>query len=280
MEQNHKNAPTKSKRFPSVRDASPPEVSLRFVEWSARYLRRYFAGSFDAVRVSGHEGLAHLDRGPLVVYANHPSWWDPILFVLLGSEYLANRVGYGPMDAAALEKYRILTKLGVFGVEQGTRAGAVQFLKTGEAILRRPGTVLWITAEGEFVDPRRRPVTLRPGLSHLIRRVGSATAIPLAIEYTFWNERLPEVLVRFGEAVKFDDDAWSLPTASINQRLERQLEATMDRLAEDVQLRSAAEFTTLLAGRAGVGGVYDVWRRLVARLQGRDFDASHEGDRS
>jgi hypothetical protein len=105
------------------------------------------------------------------------------------------------------------------------------------------------------------------------------TAIPLAIEYTFWNERLPEVLVRFGDPVKFDDDEWSQPTASITQRLERQLESTMDRLAEDVQLRSAAGFTTLLAGRAGVGGVYDVWRRLLARLQGRDFDASHEGDR-
>ena len=43
--------------------------------------------------------------------------------------------------------------------------------------------------------------------------------------------------------------------------------------------RDPAKFTTLLAGKTGVGGVYDWWRRLKAWVRGRKFDASHEAPR-
>jgi len=257
-----------------------PAVSPRLVAWFARYLRRYFARNFDAIRVSGHESLEEIGSGPLVIYANHPSWWDPILFLLLSREFFPDRIAYGPMDADALEKYRILARLGIFGVEQGSRAGAIRFLNTGEAVLRRPDTALWITAEGEFTDPRQRPVLLRPGLSHLIRRVGTVTAIPLAVEYTFWNERLPEVLVGFGDPVAFSIGDQKKPTIDITKRLEQGLEAAMDCLEAKASSRDAAAFSTLLLGRIGVGGIYDSWRRLIASVKGDTFDASHGGGRS
>ena len=261
-------------------DQSMPAVSPRLVTWFARYLRRYFARSFDAIRVSGEDVLSEIDSGPLVIYSNHPSWWDPILFMLLSQDFIPGRKAYGPMDSKALEKYRFLARLGVFGVEQGTRAGAVQFLNTGEAILRRPDAVLWITAEGIFTDPRQRPVRLRPGLSHLIRRVGAVTAIPLAVEYTFWNERLPEILVRFGDAVEFTADDRQTPITELTMRLEQGLESTLDHLETLALERDSSAFGTLLLGRSGVTGIYDWWRRLIANLQGKPFDASHGGDHS
>ena len=261
-------------------DQTLPAVSPRLVTWFARYLRRYFARSFDAIRVSGEDALSEIGSGPLVIYTNHPSWWDPILFMLLSQELVSGRRAYGPMDSAALEKYRFLARLGVFGVEQGTRAGAVQFLKTGEAILRRPDAALWITAEGGFTDPRQRPVSLRPGLSHLIRRVGAVTAVPLAVEYTFWNERLPEILVRFGDAVEFTVDNRQTPPSELTKRLEQGLESTLDHLETLALERNPSAFSTLLLGRSGVTGIYDWWRRLIAKLQGTTFDASHGGGRS
>ncbi len=261
-------------------DQNMPAVSPRLVTWFARYLRRYFARSFDAIRVSGEDVLSEVDSGPLVIYSNHPSWWDPILFMLLSQDLIPGRHAYGPMDSEALEKYRFLARLGVFGVEQGTRAGAVQFLNTGEAILRRPDAALWITAEGRFTDPRQRPVRLRPGLSHLIRRVGAVTAIPLAVEYTFWNERLPEILVRFGDPVEFTADDRQTPITELTMRLEQGLESTLDHLETLALERDSSAFGTLLLGRSGVTGIYDWWRRLIANLQGKPFDASHGGDHS
>ena len=56
-----------------------------------------------------------------MVVSNHPSWWDPILFMLLHRAAFDGRPIYGPIDAAMLEKYRFFGRLGAFGVEQGTR---------------------------------------------------------------------------------------------------------------------------------------------------------------
>ena len=61
--------------------------------------------------------------------------------------------------------------------------------------MSRPNAVLWVTAEGEFRDPRRRPLRLRSGVAHLLRRLGAGRVIPLAVEYPFWQERTPETLV-------------------------------------------------------------------------------------
>ena len=58
------------------------------------------------------------------------------------------------------------------------------------------------------------------------------------------------------------------------------LEATQDRLAIAAQSRDPHAFTTVLAGRAGVGGVYDLIRRWGAWRRGEAFDASHGGENS
>ena len=55
----------------------PLVCSRRLRALFARYLRRYFARHFNAVRIA-RDGLpaTRLDR-PLIIYSNHPSWWDP-----------------------------------------------------------------------------------------------------------------------------------------------------------------------------------------------------------
>jgi hypothetical protein len=56
------------------------------------------------------------------------------------------------------------------------------------------------------------------------------------------------------------------------------LTETLDRLAADVQARDPARFRPLLDGRAGIGGIYDGWRRLRAALTGRAFDPAHAAE--
>ena len=48
--------------------------------------------------------------------------------------------------------------------------------------------------------------------------------------------------------------------------------------ARDAVPRAGA-FRTVVLGRTGVGGVYDLWRRLKAAVTGQPFDPSHGGDR-
>jgi hypothetical protein len=142
--------------------------------------------------------------------------------------------------------------------------------------LSRQNSVLWITPQGHFADVRQRPLNLSSGLAHLALRSPDCVVLPVALEYSFWEEKTPEALVRFGAPVMGLDLHEAARTPN---RFELHLQDTMDALAQDSIGRNAAAFKTILSGRAGVGGVYDAWRRLKAGFQGEQFRAEH-GDRA
>ena len=178
------------------------------------------------------------------------------------------------MDADALVKYRLLARMGVFGIELDSPRGAARFLRTSLDLLSDLRNILWITAEGAFTDPRTRPIRLRPGVAHLARHIPGAVLLPLAIEYTFWNESRPEALVRFGSPIETGRDR---TVAEWQTVLEDALAATMDVLASESATRNPRLFAPLLRGAAGVGGIYDAQRRIRALLAGQRFDPSHDG---
>ena len=239
------------------------------------YLRWYFHRSFHAVRIA-RDGLpADIAGRPLIVYSNHPSWWDPAVYILLCDKLFRDREGYGPMDSKALGQYGVLERMGVFGVPQNDARGAGIFMRTSLAVLARPTAMLMVTAEGDFTDHRTRPIVLRPGLAHVARRVPDAVILPLALEYCFWNESRAEVLIRFGTPVQSPADG---SVAAWNERLSASLSQTMDALAVQSMVRNTGLFQPLVRGGAGVGGIYDLWRRARATVAGRRFDPSHEGE--
>jgi hypothetical protein len=249
-------------------------VALRhagMVRFFGMMMARDMARGFHAVRLA-RPGLPDLPAGrPVIVVLNHPSWWDPAFCIVLHSRLFPGRDGYAPIKAAMLERYGFFRRIGLFGVEDGPR-GAAQFLSTSQAILADPRRVLWVTAQGRFVDPRERPLGLRPGVAHLMARRPDAVALPLAVEYPFWSDKRPEALAAFGTpldgAVGGDAEAWAV-------RLDASLTATSDRLAALAQARDPSAFKGVLAGTAGVGGVYGTWQRLKALAKGERHVPDH-----
>jgi 1-acyl-sn-glycerol-3-phosphate acyltransferase len=239
--------------------------------WFERFFRRHMNG----LRLArwGEPERAQ-DGGPLVVYSNHPAWWDAALYILLAHRLFPSFACYAPIDAAMLGKYGVFGRIGAFGVDLHSPRGAASFLRASADVLSEPARALWITAQGRFADPRERPVSLRPGIARLPELAPTARFLPLAIEYSFWTERGAEALVAFGPTMAGAELA-ALSREDRLARLEAALPRTMDRLARDVVTREPERFTPLLEGKPGVGGVYDGWRRLKARLHGRRFDPAH-----
>jgi 1-acyl-sn-glycerol-3-phosphate acyltransferase len=255
---------------------SPRQPSRRWFNFFGRYCGTYLRRHFNAVRLAReNRPIDPADGTPAIVYLNHPSWWDPLACILLAGWVFPDRQHYGPMEAAMLRRYRIFQRLGLFGIEPGPR-GSAQFLRAGEAVLNRPGAMLWMTAQGRFADARQRPAALAPGLAHLLRRSGhpSVRVYPLAMELTFWQERTPELLLRFGPPLQIEPAATGT-LQELLQLLESQLLGTQDALAADAMARNAAAFDTMLRGRAGIGGIYDWWRRASATISGARFEERH-----
>jgi 1-acyl-sn-glycerol-3-phosphate acyltransferase len=258
-----------------------PRFSHAINGWFMWYVRKFLRRHFHAVRLlrdpAGGDGHPDLGDEPVLIYTNHPGWWDPLVFLLVGATRYPRRMSYGPIDAAALGKYKFLERIGFIGIEAGTWRGSARFLRMARAALARSDVLFWVTAQGEFADPRRRPVEIRPGVGHAVAGSERGVVVPLAVEYPFWSERLPEALAAFGPARRIADfpgrsaDAWT-------DSLAADLVATQDRLAAAAIHRDPTEFATLLSGRVGVAPTYDTGRRVAAWLRGRRFDPSHGGE--
>lgn len=249
-------------------------VSRRLQSLFAWYSRWYLRRHFHAVRIHVREPLQVTAEIPVIAFLNHPSWWDPLLGFVLAFHLFPDRTHHAPIDAEALQRYRFLGRLGLFGVEQGTSRGARSFIQVARAICRRPSSALWITPQGRIEDPRTRPIRFEAGLGHLVSRLDRAALVPVAVEYPFWEERFPEALVLVGSPLMLENVS-PQNSAEYTRALENRLQEGLEELSSRSLARDAAFFETLVSGRAGIGGVYDLWRRLRAWLSGREFRAKH-----
>jgi 1-acyl-sn-glycerol-3-phosphate acyltransferase len=237
------------------------------------YLRWYLGRHFHSVRVA-NAGRLPAQAQPLILFANHASWWDPLIGMLLAQAMLPEREHYAPMDETALEHYGIFQSMGFFPVDNASVRGAAQLLRAGSEVLSRPGAVLWITPESQFQDVRKRPVVFRPGLGALMSRSGRLTCVPIAMEYVYWTERLPEALVNIGEPLEIADGTMEEPQTWTNL-LSYAMSATLDELAMLAIERDPEAFEMLLSGAGGVGGVYEMWKRITCAMMGRRYHHDH-----
>ncbi len=257
-------------------DDKPPPVSgwlqNGFHRFLAKYLRRHFH-SIAMTRDSLPRVHVPADQ-PLLVLANHPSWWDPLTAHFLNQRLFPQRQFYAPIDAAALQQYRVFAKLGFYGVQMNSIAGAAAFLKQSKSVLTSESTSLWLTPEGRFADARDHSAELMPGMAHLCSRMQRGWVLPFAIEYVFWEERLPECLCRIGEPVNVAEHP-NVSKADWQAMLTDRMRANQTLLGEFAIARDSDAFENVLAGVRGAGFVYDSMRRLKALATGGRFQASH-----
>jgi len=201
---------------------------------------------------------------PLLVIANHPTWWDGYIALLLSRHFGARR--YLMMDAAQLRRYRFFAWLGCFGVERSDARDVARSLAYAANLLRTHGPVwVWLFPQAEITPASARPLALHGGAAHILRR---ATAdgrtigvLPVAWEYVFRGEQHPEVIVRIGEVRRFDT-AEARDVARVTSCLGDVLTALMDDVARDVARDDFAAYRTIFRGR---GGVNDTFDRLLGR---------------
>jgi len=269
---------------------TPPPTSAWIQKGFHRFLRRYLKRHFFFIglhRDGYNPEIATSDDRPgepTIVYANHPAWWDPLIAHYVNDVLFNPRQFYAPIDAEALQQYRVFEKLGFYGIDLRSTSGAAAFLKTSMAILNAPETTLWITPEGRFCDPRDATAPLMPGLAHLCTKMSGlrdaggnsrgGRVIPMALEYLFWEERLPVCISRFGNPFRpAEHPSWDKTTWNTN--LNERLRQTQRELASSAIARDPAAFESLMIGKVGAGMLYDTMRRLKSWMKWEKFRAEH-----
>jgi 1-acyl-sn-glycerol-3-phosphate acyltransferase len=248
--------------------------SRRLLALFELYLRWYIGRHFHGLRIAHGERFPREVRDPTIIYLNHPSWWDPLTCIMIARRFLPQVDHYAPMDEAALRRYRFFAKLGLFPVELNTTRGAMQFLRSATEIASTPNSILWLTPQGMFADARLRPLAFKDGLAKVLSRLPEATLLPLALEYVFWDERLPEIVVNVGIPIRINGSD-KLVVEGSSAALTEALGVAQEELAALAISRDSSRFEAILDGGAGIGVVYDLWQRMRSGMRGERYHPEH-----
>jgi chlorobactene lauroyltransferase len=199
--------------------------------------------------------------GPLLVYLNHPSWWDGYMCMLLNRLVLRDQFqGYLMMEEPQLRRYCFFRWVGCFSVDRhNARSAARSVAYAARLLAERPNRSVYLFPQGVLTPNERRPLELYPGLAHIVRRAGGATLWPVALRYEFRGEQRPEAFLRAGPAhrVTAETDVQTVMADTTHR-----LTAATDALRDEVAADALDDYRVLLRGRTGVNRLFDRIRGL------------------
>jgi len=209
-----------------------------YVGWKVRHA---FRGVW--VRGAMPEGSA-----PIIVYANHGSFWDG--FVAHQLCRAGGWDGYCMMEERMLARYRFLASLGAFSIRRVDPRSTLETFRYARRLLARPRAALFVFPEGALRPVPTLPLDLERGVEVLARHAGARCA-PLAMRYVFLDDERPDVLLAVGEAHR------PAPLAEMKTRLEALLESVLE-------VRGTHGFERLVRGRRSVAARWDAVRGIGA----------------
>lgn len=203
--------------------------SVWFEKLFGLYNRSLLKRRFSSFRVQNLPALKTADKSiPLIIYANHSSWWDGlILFELLKSKEFDLFV---LMEEKQLKEYKLFRRLGAFSIVRENPRDAVKSLNYAVEILKAgKNKTLLIFPQGEILPNDSRPLTFFNGLAFLTEKLKTCTLLPGSIRFEFLDNFKPEIFVSFGKAELFNKSNFS-DRRNMTKHLEEQLTVNLDSL--------------------------------------------------
>lgn len=175
----------------------PPRAPVGPVaRWFTWYFRRLARSHFAGVHWSSAEDPAQWDRTPILVVANHSTWWDGPLAYLLSARL--ERTFQVAMEARHLARHPYFGMIGAHPLRRTTAAERYADLEWLGAVLT-PGAMLWIFPQGERRSARAPLEALERGAAHLALTRAPVRVVPVAIRLAHLSEQLPEAFLRIGD---------------------------------------------------------------------------------
>ncbi len=196
------------------------------------YNRNLFRRRFADFKIGGIENLGLRDKNlPLVLYANHSSWWDGLLAFEISRRARLNQ--FVMMEESQLKRLFLFRLLGAFGVVRENPRAAAQSIRYAANLLgEKPfNRALWIFPQGEIVPNDARPLKFYNGAAQIIKQTGKCYAAPVAMRYEFLKDFKPHAFARIGQPQLFDQIAH--PKA-LTLLLANELTGLLDQLKQQI----------------------------------------------
>jgi chlorobactene lauroyltransferase len=207
--------------------------NVLFERFFSVYNRNLINRRFHSIQVSGIAEFNERNlKIPLIIYANHSSWWDGLVaFEISGRAKLNSFV---VMEERQLKKLFLFRFLGAFSVNREKPREAIKTINYAVEILEEnPGRTIWIFPQGKILPNDQRPIYFYNGLSRIIEKVPKVQIVPLAIRYEFLNEFKPKIFAKIGR-IQLIEVSTDLTSKTMTETLAGTLTGILDELKYEI----------------------------------------------
>lgn len=211
----------------------------------AVYNRNLLNRRFDSLRVSGLKSLREIKREyPLVIYANHSSWWDGLVAFQISKT--AGLDSFIMMEEKHLKKLFLFRRLGAFSVTRESPFKAVKSINYAVNLLKENSKrALWIFPQGEILPNDVRPLKFFTGLSKIILQAEYCYMQAIAMRYEFTGAYKPEIFVKINKPVLFDNKK-QFSSKNLTKTLEENLTESLTELKVNVVNKQNKDFENII----------------------------------
>jgi 1-acyl-sn-glycerol-3-phosphate acyltransferase len=161
---------------------------------------------------------------PLLLVANHTSWWDGFLMRDVHAALRPRRPIYTVMTEHELQRHRFLRLLGAVPLRPGSPSSLLRLLRTlRHAVEREPDATIVFFPQGRIWPSTRRPLGFQRGVDLLLRQLAPCYVLPAAIHIEPLNRAAPTAFVSLGDVRHVPEHEIGAPAleAAVAERLDR-----------------------------------------------------------
>jgi 1-acyl-sn-glycerol-3-phosphate acyltransferase len=184
--------------------------------------RPWMARRLSGVHIRGVPESLPLPRLPLLLIANHVSWWDGFLLREVHRRVRPAAPFHVVMAAAQLRRHPLFRWMGAIPLDDGP-LGARAMLRDTRRICTRGSPVIGYFPQGRIWPSHRRPLGFRRGGEWLAESLAPVLVLPVALHLEPLNRSAPAAFV----AVDQPFPVWDRVLPGI---LEERIVAALDQL--------------------------------------------------
>lgn len=163
------------------------------------------------------------DGVPLLLAANHVSWWDPFTLREVQRALRPGAPFFTVMLEAELARRPSFRRIGVVGLDPASPASLRACIRQLRRLLdAHPDGSVCFFPQGRIWPSFRRPLGFRPGIGLVARELAPLQILPIGLHVEPLSATRPTVLASAGEPVRVDG---RLDPADVESAVERELDA-------------------------------------------------------
>ncbi len=247
-----------------------PAKTSKFWLWVASmFFFNMLQNRFFAFRYRGEENYFEAEKDvPTILFAPHCNWWDGIVLYNTTHRIFHKEIR---LMVEELNRFPLLRRGGAYSVNKKSPQSAMKALKYSVDVVGDLRNILCIFPQGIIRPPHFRPIEFQTGLAYIaenaVKRYGKVNLIPMAVDYAFFRDNRPEVIVEFGKRIELrqGNELDKMSRKELTHYLEHALSETCDNQFKEMSQGDITKYKILFKQHL------KWYRRIEQRLKSIDL---------